>query len=242
VSEREWNEDDSRIYRDIAAIAVPRREEQVAALVALAPFAAADEFAIVELACGEGLLARALLDAYPRAHYLGLDGSDSMRRETVARLAAFGNRATVAEFDLASPDWLSGAEGAGLVVSSLCVHHLDASGKRSLFAAMFERLAPGGAFLLADIIEPSRAETRAWFADSWDGTVGEQSIAHSGSDELRQRFEAEHWNYYRYPDPIDRPSGLFEQLSWLSAAGFTEVDCFWMCAGHAVYGGYKPRA
>jgi tRNA (cmo5U34)-methyltransferase len=242
MSERDWNETDSRIYREIAAVAVPRREEQIAALVALAPFAAGDEFAIVELACGEGLLAATLLEAYPRAHYLGLDGSESMRRETAARLAAFGTRAGVAEFELASPDWLPQAQGAGLVVSSLCVHHLDGIGKRALFTSVFERLAPSGALLLADILEPARAEARAWFADSWDRSVGEQSIARGGSDELRRRFEAEHWNYYRYPDPIDRPSGLFEQLLWLRGAGLTDVDCFWMCAGHAVYGGYKPRA
>ena len=67
-------------------------------------------------------------------------------------------------------------------------------------------------------------------------------MARSGSYELRRRFEAEHWNYYRYPDPVDHPSGLFEQLLWLREAGFAAVDCFWMYAGHAVYGGYKPRA
>jgi tRNA (cmo5U34)-methyltransferase len=240
MSERDWNETDSRIYREIAAVAVPRRDEQIAALVGLAPFAADEEFAIVELACGEGLLAVALLQAYPRARYLGLDGSDSMRRVTAARIEAYGIRASVTAFDLASPDWLPRAEGAGLVVSSLCVHHLDGSGKQALFAAVFERLAPGGALLLADLIEPAGPEARAWFADSWDRSVGEQSVARSGSDELRRRFEVEHWNYYRYPDPIDRPSGLLEQLSWLRAAGFDAVDCFWMCAGHAVFGGYKP--
>ena len=239
MSERDWNEEDSRIYRDIAAVAVPRRDEQIAALVALAPFAAGDDFAIVELACGEGLLAAALLQAYSRARYFGLDGSESMRRETAARLAPFGARATIGDFDLAAADWLPRAEGAGLVVSSLCVHHLDGVGKHALFTAMFERLAPGGALLLADIIEPSRSEARAWFADSWDSTVGDQSIARSGTVELRRRFDAEHWNYYRYPDPIDRPSGLFDQLVWLHEAGFTGVDCFWMCAGHAIYGGYK---
>ena len=240
MSEREWNEDDSRLYREIAAVAVPRRDEQLAALAALAPFAAGDEFAIVELACGEGLLAAALLQAYPKARYLGLDGSDSMRRETAARFAPYGGRATIAPFDIGSPDWLPRAEGAGLVVSSLCVHHLDGASKRGLFASVYQRLAPGGALLLADLVEPSRAEARAWFADSWDRAVGEQSIARGASADLQRRFEAAHWNYYRYPDPIDRPSELFEQLAWLREAGFTAVDCFWMCAGHAVYGGYKP--
>ena len=29
------------------------------------------------------------------------------------------------------------------------------------------------------------------------------------------------------------------QLRWLEEAGFSSVDCFWMRAGHAVYGGYR---
>jgi hypothetical protein len=28
-------------------------------------------------------------------------------------------------------------------------------------------------------------------------------------------------------------------LTWLSEAGFAVVDCFWLQAGHAIYGGYK---
>jgi hypothetical protein len=35
------------------------------------------------------------------------------------------------------------------------------------------------------------------------------------------------------------PSPLSEQLVWLREAGFASVDCFWLRAGHAVYGGYR---
>src|SRR5262249_8780270 len=118
----EWSEADSRLYRELAEIAVPRRAEQIAAIVTLTPFACYAEFAIVERACGEGRLAEALLEAYPKARYLGLDGSESMRREAAARLAGFGDRVRIEAFDLFASDWLDRVTGAGLVVSSLCVH------------------------------------------------------------------------------------------------------------------------
>lgn len=54
-------------------------------------------------------------------------------------------------------------------------------------------------------------------------------------------FEQEHWNTYTYPDPVDIPSPLPDQLQWLREAGFVGVDAFWVRAGHAVFGGYKPR-
>ena len=52
-------------------------------------------------------------------------------------------------------------------------------------------------------------------------------------------FHAAQWNYYRHPDPVDQPSRLADQLAWLSEAGFALVDCFWLRAGHAIYGGYR---
>jgi tRNA (cmo5U34)-methyltransferase len=238
----EWSEADSRIYRELAAIAVPRRDEQIAALLTLAPFATDEPFQIVELGCGEGRLGMALLSLFPQARYLGLDGSDSMRREAGERLRRFGERVRVEAFDLASAEWLERTRGADLVVSSLVVHHLTSDGKRSLFRALQERLPKRGALLLADLVEPLRAEARTLFAGGWEQAVGEAAGGRADGEELRRRFTAEQWNYYRYPDPVDRPSGLFEQLLWLREAGFAVVDCFWMQAGHAVYGGYMTEA
>ena len=60
-----------------------------------------------------------------------------------------------------------------------------------------------------------------------------------GSQRGFEQFIETHWNLYRYPDPVDKPSPLFDQLQWLREAGFATVDCFWLRAGHAVYGGYR---
>ena len=37
----------------------------------------------------------------------------------------------------------------------------------------------------------------------------------------------------------EMPYRVFDQLKWLEEAGFSVVDCFWMRAGHAIYGGYN---
>lgn len=41
---------------------------------------------------------------------------------------------------------------------------------------------------------------------------------------------------------MDQPSRLIDQLLRLRGAGFAEVDCFWLEAGHAIYGGFKKDA
>jgi tRNA (cmo5U34)-methyltransferase len=234
-----WSEDDSELYRRLAPVAVPDRAEQIATLLTLVPYAADDVFRIVELACGEGLLAAALLTAFPHAQYLGLDGSDSMRAATASRLAAFGARAATAAFDLAATDWLTHADGAGVVVSSLAVHHLPDDAKRALYRAACPRLSDDGALLLADLVAPARAEIADVFAGGWDKAVEEQARRLPDGATRAAAFRAARWNHYRDPDPVDQPSRLADQLLWLSEAGFAVADCFWLRGGHAIYGGYR---
>ncbi len=237
----EWTEEDSETYRQVASVVVPARQEQVATLIALMPFGREEPFRAVELGCGEGTLACALLDCFPNASLLALDGSPSMLTSARERLRHFGPRASVDPFDLASADWHPRLQDANCVLSSLCLHHLPGEDKERLFASVCGRLSERGAFLIADVIEPQRLEARNLFADAYDRIAEAQSVSETGSAELFEKFVAGKWNYFRLEEPTDYPSPLFHQLRWLEGAGFQVVDCFWLRAGFAIYGGYKVR-
>ena len=112
-----WSEGDSSLYRDLAAVAVPAREEQLASLIALMPFAPDEAFLVVELGGGEGILSAAILEGFPNARVVALDGSESMRQEASGRLSRFGARASVESFDLASSEWHAMMKGVDCVVS-----------------------------------------------------------------------------------------------------------------------------
>ena len=242
LEQSDWTEEDSALYRELSAVAVPRREEQLAALVALLPFGRDEAFRVVELGCGEGVLAAAVLDAYPSASVVALDGSASMLGETATRLERFGERAQLGEFDLGSSDWRGRMAGAGAVVSSLALHHLPGDGKLRLFEDVARETSERAALLVVDVIEPARQEAWGYYADVYDMAAERKSREETGSGELYQRLVEEKWNFFRFPDPGELPSPLFDQLGWLREAGFAFVDCFWMLAGHAVYGGYKGEA
>ncbi len=233
-----WTESDSQTYRELAAVAVPRREEMIAALVAAAPFGAGDPVKILELGSGDGRLAEALLTVFPRATLTALDGSESMRQEAAKRLALFGDRARVATFDVAALDWWDRMFGVDLIVSSLCLHHLNDGKKQYLYKAAAERLSPRGALLVADLIDPQHPAARRLAADRWDALAKQQADA-LGAPELFRRFVETHSNHFRFPDDMDQPSALFHHLVWLRHAGFSAVDCCWLDAGHAVFGGFK---
>jgi SAM-dependent methyltransferase len=201
----------------------------------------------VELATGGGELAETILEHFPNCQYLALDGSTVMLERLQKRLARFSDRIEARQFDIAAQDWRTQLPmPLRCVLSSLCVHHLFAEEKRQLFHDMRKSLEPGGALLLADIIEPANQQVAQLFARQYDAIVREQSLAIRGDLSGFQRYNELQWNYFLYdygspntPDSIDHPSLLSAQLRWLSEVGFSIVDCYWMRAGHAVYGGYK---
>lgn len=237
-----WTETISDTYRQLAQIAVPSRDQQIASLLTLMPFGQDDTFKVVELASGEGRLANAILDAYPNAQLLALDYEQSMRDETAKRIAEYGERGSVAAFDMTKSDWYGLMQDADVVVSSLCIHHLTGDEKQVLFRAVYDKLSNRGAFLIADLVLPQRPQANDVFRATWDEAAKQASLDLTGDTQAFALFENEDWNYYRVPDDFDKPSPLFHQLQWLDAAGFQHVDCFWMQAGHAIYGGYGSQA
>ncbi len=237
-----WSEADSHAFLDMGEVFVPDRDEQIRTLCALVPAHRDEAFTAVELGAGAGVLARAVLEAFPRCRYVALDGSPAMREHLGAALARYRERVEVRAFDLAEQAWRDALPSPlHCVLASLVIHHLDGAGKRALFADLGRRLVPGGALLLADLVEPPNSAARAVFARQWDEAARAQSLARTRELEAYRRFERERWNHYRdpKPDPLDQPSRLVDQLDWLREAGFTRVDCFWMRGGHAVFGGYR---
>lgn len=237
-----WSEADSARFLTLDDVAVPMREQQIATLCALIPAQHDEAFTVVELGAGGGLLARAILDTFPNCAYRALDGSEVMRAQLRERLAPYGDRVTVSPFELAETAWRETLPSPlRCVVSSLVVHHLTGDGKQQMFRDVAQRLEPGGALLLADLVAPASDQVRLLYADQWNTSAHAQSQALAGDLSLYRAFREAEWNYYELTeeDPIDHPSPLADQLQWLRAAGFSSADCFWMLAGHAIYGGYR---
>jgi tRNA (cmo5U34)-methyltransferase len=236
-----WSEENSHTFIDYGRYFVPHRETQLDILCRLVPDQAGS-VTLVELCCGEGLLAEALLRRFPASHLVGFDGSPLMLEKARTRLQPFADHFQPVQFDLAAKDWRSPAIQATAILSSLAIHHLTGLEKQSLYADLYSMLAPGGILGVADLILPASRQGASIAADAWDVAVRRQSLELDGNLQAFQAFEEQRWNSFRYSDPddIDHPSGLIEQLHWLEAAGFQQVDVYWLEAGHAIFGGVRP--
>lgn len=105
---------------------------------------------VLELGTGTGETARRLLARHPDAMLVGVDESASML--AAAREALPGDRVSLQVAAIEQPL----PEGPfDVVASALCVHHLEGASKRDLFARVHSVLAPGGVFVLGDVIVPA---------------------------------------------------------------------------------------
>lgn len=235
-----WSEADSATFLDLGRYYVPQRDTQIATICGAIPTPTGPVH-MVELCCGEGLLSEALLERFPTATVHALDGSDAMLAATAQRLAAHAGRFETAKFDLPASDWRRFPWPLHAIVSSLAIHHLDAAGKRRLYADMAACLAPGGALVVCDLVAPLTAEGRRLYADAWDEAVRRAAVEIDGSLRAFDRFRADDWNFYAMaaPDPIDRPDPLYDQLKWFEAAGLETIEVHWLMAGHAIFSGRK---
>jgi tRNA (cmo5U34)-methyltransferase len=240
VSDQAWSEESSQHFIDYAAYFVPDRAVQIDTIGALIPPSTAP-FHVVELCCGAGLLARAILERFPTARLHGYDGSPTMLNKARATLQPFGDRFTLHEFDLAASDWRSFPWPVQVVVSSLAIHHLDGDQKRELYRDLYGLLDPGGALIIADLIQPVHPAGWQVAGRAWDEAVRQAALTHDGNLAAFEIFQRDQWNYYHYPDPMDKPSSVYEHVRWLEQAGFNDVDVYWLKAGHAIYGGWKTE-
>jgi tRNA (cmo5U34)-methyltransferase len=237
-----WSEATSRTFIDYGRYFVPERDRQMRTIAALLSHLTG-LCVVLELCCGEGLLAEVLLDSFPACTVHGLDGSVAMLQRARERLARFGDRFQCRVFNLASADWRTPGFPVHAVVSSLAIHHLTGPQKQDLFSDVYRMLVAGGAFVIADIVEHPAEEGRRVAAETWDEAVRKRSMELDGNTDAFEFFEREGWNTFWYLDPedIDKPSSLFDQFKWLERAGFVEVDVHWMLAGHAVFSARKRQ-
>lgn len=243
MTETGWKESDSEVFSRLGEVFTPGRGEIERVILAHIPAEREESFLAVDIGCGTGWLGETILREYPNSRLLALDGSDEMLRVTGERLAPFDPRTATRTFRLEDPDWLSRIEEpVRCFASCLVIHHLDGAGKRKLYRRLFEKLESGGAFLYADVIEEKSGPGRDYMARAWNEEVKRRSLELTGDDRAYRMFVEEGWNMYEHPDPMDKPSGVAEQLRWLEETGYEGVDLPWARAGHAVFCGYKKES
>jgi len=190
------------------ADAIPHRAEGEAALLEFLP---PRVNRILDLGSGDGRLLALVRLVHSHLHGIALDFSDAMIERLEERFAN-DPFVEVVRHDLDAP--LPAVNiPFDAVVSSFAIHHLAHARKRSLYAEIFDRLAPGGVFCNLEHVASATASLHAAFLERL-GIVDE--------------------------DPSNKLLDVETQLLWLREIGFDDVDCHWKWRELALLAGVKP--
>jgi tRNA (cmo5U34)-methyltransferase len=193
------------------ADSIPHRTEGETALLEAVPL---DVHSILDLGSGDGRLLRLLRVDRPAARCIAIDFSSTML-DALRRNFAGDHSLNVIEHNLEQPLPVRGPFDA--VVSSFAIHHLPHERKRSLYAEVFEVLAPGGVLCnLEHVSSPTAA--------------------------LHEIFLSKLLNARQQEDPSNKLLDCETQLRWLNDIGFTDVDCYWKWLELALLAGRKPAS
>ncbi|MFH2013117.1 MAG: class I SAM-dependent methyltransferase [Pseudomonadota bacterium] len=189
---------------------------------------------VLDLGCGDGILAHELLKIDGSIYATLIDGSEDMLDKARERLTGFSNtRLIKASFqDLLYKDIL--LQEFSLVISSLAIHHLTTNEKKSIFNYIYSHLSKGGYFLNTDVVLSPTETLEKWYLELWKEWIikrqTELNLESGHEGVISNHKEKEHHS---------RLDTLTIQLNGLKEAGFKDVDCFYKYGIFAVYGGRK---
>jgi ubiquinone/menaquinone biosynthesis C-methylase UbiE len=209
--------------------ALPFAEEQIAVMLRVIGHYLTPQ-RVVDLGCGDGILSRAILNAFPEATAVLVDHSAPMLDRARQAMAKFGDRVSVVQSDLTEllPANVSAAD---VVVSAFAIHHLPGDRKKALYTDIFQRLSPGGLFINLEHVAPPSAKLEALF----DQVFIDNLVEATGEPEAKVAAE-----YHGRPDKADNILEPLElQMSWLREIGYVDVDCYFKFLELAVFGGVK---
>jgi len=176
---------------------------------------------VLDLGAGTGLLSAAVLERYPDAKLVLLDGSAEMLNHAEDRLP--GASVTMVTRDLRE-ELPAGPFDA--IVSALAIHHLEHPDKRDLFARVHRALRPGGVFVNAEHVAGSTPWLDGVYRAMWRDACRAAGAAESEIAAAEERMK------------MDRSSDVATQLKWMGGAGLEECDCFFKHLHFAVLAGW----
>ena len=183
-----------------------------------------DEFHVLDLGAGTGLLSAMILNRFPLARLTMVDGAEKML--AIARERLTGDLHRV---ELTLADFLESALGGpyDAIVSALAIHHLTHPNKRRLFKRIHQALRPGGCFINADQACGPTEEEEQRYRTEWLRRVKANQVSEEALSAAIGRMQ------YDITAPLD------QQIDWLAEAGFERSRCAFDGDMFVVYSGWR---
>ncbi|MFZ2470672.1 MAG: class I SAM-dependent methyltransferase [Methanothrix sp.] len=197
------------------------------------------EAKIIDLGCGTGNAALAVLQKIPSARIYLLDGSGRMVKVAEEKITSTHPEAILGckVADLAGSDWDDGIESDGpdggkgydAIVSTLVLEHLPFDRYQEAIAKCYSHLKPGGWLLAAEGYSEKGSDMQPWFFEEMEQR--RKAIDPELSDFVARLRDENETHYY---------CSKAEKEEWWRQAGFAQVNVLWQYLCIALMAGRKP--
>ncbi|MCK9564923.1 MAG: class I SAM-dependent methyltransferase, partial [Methanothrix sp.] len=181
------------------------------------------EAKIIDLGCGTGNAALAVLQKIPSARIYLLDGSGRMVKVAEEKITSTHPEAILGckVADLAGSDWDDGIESDGpdggkgydAIVSTLVLEHLPVDRYQEAIAKCYSHLKPGGWLLAAEGYSEKGSDMQPWFFEEMEQR--RKAIDPELSDFVARLRDEKETHYY---------CSKAEKEEWWKQAGFVPVN------------------
>jgi tRNA (cmo5U34)-methyltransferase len=197
-----------------------------------------EEAKIIDLGCGTGNAALAVLWKIPSARIFLIDGSGRMVKVAAEKISCANPEAILGcrVADLARSDWDDGIEGDGpddegydAIVSTLVLEHLPFDRYKEAIAKCYRQLKPGGWLLAAEGYAEEGSDMQEWFFQEMEQR---RKAVDTELSEFVARLRDERETHYY--------CSKAEKEDWWRQAGFVQVNVLWQYLCIALMAGRKP--
>lgn len=212
-------------YDNLRRVLIPCFDDFYKTAVEIIPGDRTAPIKVLDLGAGTGLYSGMVQSVFPNAEFTLLDLAPEMLEKAKVRFSKMGKSPKILIGDYIETDL---GDSYNLIISALSIHHLSDVDKELLYQRIYDVLNPGGIFINADQVLGKTANLEQLYRQHWLDSVRTKNISEQDLKAAQKRME------------YDRMATLDIQLSWLEAAGFQNVDCWYKNFSFAVFGGYRP--
>ncbi len=218
--------------------AIPFAAEQIEVMHMLIKMSGINVKSFLDIGCGDGILAAAILEHFPDSKAVLLDISKPMIKAAKDKLSSYIHIDYIV-YDYGKKDWVGEVKHQApfdIIVSGFSIHHQPDARKFEIYGELFNLLNTNGLFInIEQVSSPTK-----WIESVFDELFIEslyQMHLKQGDVVTRTQVAGE---WFTRPDiEANILAPVEKQCEWLRQIGYSDVDCYFKILELAVFGGRK---